>query len=255
MLTARGKQKLPGLRALEASGDGYWELNLLDGSAWFSEWFYLQLQWSSEMRVATWSALRESLHPTSWEKTLRRMRDHLETRAVFDLEVQIENGAGETRWWRLRGAAERHPWGQPRYLSGSATDVSAERASRTRLERDLAWLANGFEALPRAVALIDNDGVIVHANERWQHAGAEQSLAGLGLGIGQNYLGAWTAGGRAGSPIAQGIAAILRGAQPEFTHALELTSLAPARRLGVHARAFDIDGSPQAVVVHEDHQR
>jgi hypothetical protein len=255
MVTTRGKQKPPGLRALEASGDGYWELNLLDGSAWFSEWFHLQLRWTSEMRVASWAALRESLLPASWENTLRRMRAHLETRAAFDLEVEVDNGAGGTRWWRLRGAAERHASGQPRYFSGSATDVSAERAARTRLERDLAWLANGFEALPRAVALIDNEGVIVHANERWQHTGAAQSLAGLGLGIGQNYLGAWTAGGRLGSPIAEGIAAILRGAQPEFMHALDLPSPAPARRLGVHARAFEIDGSPQAVVVHEDHHR
>jgi PAS domain-containing protein len=254
MAKEKGTRKSPGLRALEASGDGYWELNLLDGSAWFSDWFFAQLCWTSEMRVGTWSALRESLRPASWEQTLQRMRDHLEHRAAFDLEVELENGAGESRWWRLRGAAERHANGQPRYLSGSATDVSVERAARTRLERNLAWLANGFEALPTAAALIDNDGVIVHANERWQHVGAEQSLAGLGLGIGQNYLGAWTAGGRAGSPIAQGIAAILRGTQPEFRHALELTTPAQTRLLGVHARAFEIDGSPQAVVVHEDRQ-
>ena len=252
MVTARGKHRSPGLRALEASGDGYWELNLLDGSAWFSNWFYTQLQWTDEMRLSTWSALRDSLLPASWDNALQRMREHLETGAVFDLEVEVDGGPDDIRWWRLRGAAERHPCGQPRYLSGSATDVSAERHSRARLERHLARLANGFEALPQAVALIDHDGVIVHANERWQHAGAEQPPAGLGLGIGQNYLGAWTGGGRAGSPIVQGIAAILRGAQPEFMHALELTSPAPTRRLGIHARAFDIDGSPHAVVVHED---
>jgi hypothetical protein len=254
MAKTPGKETLPGLRALAASGDGYWELNLLDGSAWFSDWFFMQLQWTREMRVSTWSALRGSLRPASWEDSLRRMRDHLETCAPFDLEVELDDGAGATRWWRLRGAAERHPSGQPRYLSGSATDISAARASRARLERDLAWLASGFEALPKAAALIDNDGVIVHANERWQHAGAEQSLAGLGLGIGQNYLGAWTAGGRVGSPIAQGIAAVLRGSQPEFTHALELITPARTRHLGVHARAFEIDGSAQAVVVHEDRQ-
>jgi hypothetical protein len=33
-----------------------------------------------------------------------------------------------------------------------------------------------------------------------------------------------------------------------------LTTPAQTRRLGVHARAFEIDGSPQAVVVHEDRQ-
>jgi PAS domain-containing protein len=138
MTTARSIQKTPGLRALAASGDGYWELNLLDGSAWFSAWFFAQLRWTSEMRVRTWSALRGSLLPASWEHTLQRMREHLETGAAFDFEVELENAAGEARWWRLRGAAERHPCGQPRYLSGSAADVSAERAARTRLERDLA---------------------------------------------------------------------------------------------------------------------
>jgi len=259
MAKAQGEQKTPGLRALAASGDGYWELNLIDGSAWFSDWFFMQLQWPGEARVSAWSALREWLRPASWEQTLQCMRDHLETRAAFDLEVELANGAGEARWWRLRGGAERHPSGLPRYLSGSASDVSAERASRIRLERDLAWLAGGFDALPNAAALIDNAGVVVSANERWQQTGAGQSLGGqslaaFGLAIGQNYLGAWTAGGRRAAPIAQGIAAILRGAQPEFRHALQLTTPGPSRRLVVHARVFELDGTAQVAVVHEECQ-
>jgi hypothetical protein len=33
----------PGMRAIDSCGDGFWECDLLDGSAWFSHWFYQKL--------------------------------------------------------------------------------------------------------------------------------------------------------------------------------------------------------------------
>jgi len=40
---ARPKAMQPGLRALDACGDGFWECDLIAGSAWFNDWFYRKL--------------------------------------------------------------------------------------------------------------------------------------------------------------------------------------------------------------------
>jgi hypothetical protein len=51
----------------QASGDGFWELNLADGSAWFSDWFCQRLQWSDPMRRPVLSDLRPIMSAGAWK--------------------------------------------------------------------------------------------------------------------------------------------------------------------------------------------
>ena len=168
MRKPQAKTRPSGLRALEASGDGFWELNLLDGSAWFSDWFVAQLGWDPEAKPATWAALRKVLTPQGWERVLTDMRAHLERRVPFDVEVAVVAAPGAPRWWRLRGEAERNEAGQAHYFSGGVQDVSAahEAAAAERRENDL--LGKGFEALPTAAAFIDSTGMVLRSNDAWR---------------------------------------------------------------------------------------
>jgi hypothetical protein len=158
MAKPHAKDRPPGLRALDASGDGFWELNLLDGSAWFSDWFYTQLHWTEERRPDSWASLRPAIRPDDWASMLREMRSHLEQHSPFDVEVPIRAPDGAERWWRIRGRAECDLGRQPQYLSGIAYDISEQRAERTALLHELAWLREGFDVLPLAAGLIDAGG-------------------------------------------------------------------------------------------------
>src|SRR5271168_1393884 len=75
-----GKLQAPGALAMKASGDGFWEINLADGSAWFSDWFCSRLQWSEPAKGHAFSDLRPIMSAQTWEELLRKLRSHLEER-------------------------------------------------------------------------------------------------------------------------------------------------------------------------------
>lgn len=255
MAKVYAKDRPPGLRALDASGDGFWELNLLDGSAWFSDWFYTQLQWTGERKGDTWASLRPAMRPDGWAAVLREMRVHLEEHAPFDVEVPIRMPSGDERWWRIRGRAERDLGCQPQYLSGIAHDVSIERAERAALTNDLTWLRRGFDVLPLAAALIDAAGVIVYLNRRWRELASENALLGEQLDVGNDYLHSWSrcpTTHAAGAQIVAGLSSLLRGDDVEFVLPYEIRTSSGMRRMRLHARLFETDGLRQVALVHAD---
>ena len=116
----------PGAGELPPSG-GLWGLDLWNGSAWFSHWFYQRLQWPTATRRIRLDDLRPNLLGGGWEVLLLQIRSHLELQTPLDAEIQVQLNDGQTEWWRMQGSAERNPGGQPVRLSGSVRDISAER--------------------------------------------------------------------------------------------------------------------------------
>jgi PAS domain-containing protein len=171
------KALLPGMRALQASGDGFWELDLVEGSAWFSDWVYNKLQWPSDAQRTTLYRLQPMLRPDTWETLLRRIRGHLEQRTTLDSELCVQLGDGHCEWWQLRGTAQRNDSGQPIYLAGSVRDISADRHDRLALSESLILLRGAFEVLPVAAALLDDRGDILEINRRWRER-PELDIAG-----------------------------------------------------------------------------
>jgi hypothetical protein len=88
-------------------------LDLWDGSAWFSAWFYHRLHWRAEPKRRRLDALQPHLPDGAWESLLRAVRDHLERQMPLDLKVcaKLPDGSGE--WWHIEGLAERNAGGQP----------------------------------------------------------------------------------------------------------------------------------------------
>jgi PAS domain-containing protein len=119
----------PGARAMQASGDGFWELDLADGSAWFSDWFCVRLQRPEGARRPAFHDLRPIMSPEAWESLLRKLRLHLEERSPFDAQFQVALAQGRTEWWHMRGSAQRNAVGLPTHVAGSVREVSAGRAN------------------------------------------------------------------------------------------------------------------------------
>ena len=120
-----GKQPAPGARAMQASGDGFWELDLADGSAWFSDWFCTRLQWSESARRPAFSDLRPIMSPETWDALLRKLRSHLEERTPLDAQFSVQLAAGQTERWQMRGSAQRNGVGHPTHFAGCIRDITA----------------------------------------------------------------------------------------------------------------------------------
>ncbi len=88
----RPKATPPGSRALAACGEGFWEFDLIDGSAWFNDWFYRKLDWGHDARRPTLNDLEPALRPHAWHKLMSSFRDHLERGVPLDAELEVESG-------------------------------------------------------------------------------------------------------------------------------------------------------------------
>jgi hypothetical protein len=106
---------------------GLWGLDLWDGSAWFSDWFYQRLQWPTEARRIRLDNLRPNLAAGAWEALLLQIRNHLELQTPLDAEILVHVKGGQIERWRMQGSAERNPGGQPVRLAGSVRDITAGR--------------------------------------------------------------------------------------------------------------------------------
>jgi hypothetical protein len=122
-----GKLPAPGARAMQASGDGFWELDLADGSAWFSDWFCSRLQWAGTAKRPAFHDIRPIMSPETWDALLRKLRSHLEERAPLDAQFPVQLAAGQTEWWHMRGSAQRNDVGHPTHFAGCVRDVTAIR--------------------------------------------------------------------------------------------------------------------------------
>ncbi len=184
----------PGLRALEACGDGFWELDLKSGSAWYSSWFYQKLSWPTETRRTTLGELESVLKVESWMELMARIRAHLEQSQPLELDFEVAvPGAAVSPWWRIRGSALRNAAGQPIHLAGSMREIGADRGQRGSAT-DLLGVRGAFDALPVAAALLDARASLLQANRQWHAfpaATTAQAIARLKAANSQTAIEFW----------------------------------------------------------------
>lgn len=179
------------MRALEACGDGFWECDLVAGSAWFNDWFYRKLDWPRDAKHATLGDLQPALRPGVWDRLMSMFRDHLERGFPFDLEIEVDVEGPRPERWRMRGAAQRNDAGQPVYLAGSMREVRDESASP---DANQACLGSAFDALPVAAALLNSRAMVIAANQLWRkfpEATAAQAIARLREANSQTAIEFW----------------------------------------------------------------
>ncbi|MGA2400030.1 MAG: hypothetical protein ABSG30_18515 [Steroidobacteraceae bacterium] len=189
---ARSKATKPGMRAMDACGDGFWECDLIAGSAWFSDWFYEKLAWPRDVKHSTLGDLQPTLRPDAWDRLMRTLREHLEKGSPLDLEIEAELPGASLERWRMRGAAERNGAGQPVYIAGSMRQVSEAPAHSDA--STLACLAGAFDALPVAAALLDSHATVILVNQQWRdvpEALSTQAIARLKAANSQTAIEFW----------------------------------------------------------------
>ena len=113
---------------MRASGDGFWELDLADGSAWFSDWFGERLRGDLVRRPA-FSDLRPLMNSETWDGLLRKLRSHLEERTPLDTEFSVQLSQGQIEWWHMRGCAQRNDAGHPTHFAGCVRDITENRSA------------------------------------------------------------------------------------------------------------------------------
>jgi len=140
--------------AVQGSTDGLWD--------WIIPWdeFYLSPRCKELLRADDIESIRseeawiERLHPDDRAGVQKAMRRHFTEHAPFDVECRLRTGAGDHRWFRVRGQAVWNDCAQPVRIAGSITDVTQQKQTIESLLRlqGIAEAKSQIEAQARQLA-------------------------------------------------------------------------------------------------------
>jgi two-component system, sensor histidine kinase and response regulator len=126
-------------RALRGTQDGLWEIDLLTNVSWYGLRFGELLGYSVEELGSSHEQFATLIHPEDRERVALALDNHLEHRAVYDLEFRVQHKAGHYEWMRARGQAERAADGTPLRLAGAMQLVTDRKlAEQASLDAKLA---------------------------------------------------------------------------------------------------------------------
>jgi two-component system, sensor histidine kinase and response regulator len=126
-------------RALRGTQDGLWEIDLLTNVSWYGLRFGELLGYSVEELGSSHEQFVTLIHPEDRERVALALDNHLEQRAVYDLEFRVKHKVGHYEWMRARGQAERAADGTPLRLAGGMQLVTDRKlAEQASLDAKLA---------------------------------------------------------------------------------------------------------------------
>ena len=130
--------------ALEATGDGAWDWDLVSGAIAMSSRFIQHLGYEPGELNGDFGAVREIVHADDWPILEARLHDHLEGRAeIFACEYRLRRRDGSWCWNYDRGriVARDPETGAPLRMVGTACDVSERKAEEARAKEALERIA------------------------------------------------------------------------------------------------------------------
>ena len=120
--------------AITASSCGIWDWNIDTGEVWRSPRIAELLGYEPGELPALYEGWELRLHPLDHGPTHHALHQHLDHGAVYDVEYRLRMKSGAYRWLRSRGEAIRDHSGRPRRMTGTISDIDAQK----RIELDLA---------------------------------------------------------------------------------------------------------------------
>ena len=126
-------------RVIRGINDGLWDWNLITGDDYLSPRWKEMLGYRDDELPNHVTTFEKLMHPDDRSVVWKAVQAHLHLGEVYDVELRLRTKAGEYRWFRSRGHAERGDNGEPVRMAGSITDITerklAEEAMSASEER------------------------------------------------------------------------------------------------------------------------
>jgi PAS domain S-box-containing protein len=152
------------LLALDATGDGAWDWDIVTGNVAMSPRFLERLGYDPQSVPARFEAVRQLIHPDDLDNVSEQLSNHLEGRtAAFEVEYRVRRRHGGWCWNFDRGrVVARDPLsGLPVRMVGSACDVTALRGSEERAQEAFERIALAQESAGAGTWDLDLEARIV----------------------------------------------------------------------------------------------
>ena len=138
--------------SIEAINAGIWDWYIPDGTEWWSDKFYQLLGYKrGEINASYHTFLYELLHENDRERVEKAVKDHLEKKKKYKLEIRMKTKSGNYRWFETVGHAS---WGfdsEPIRMVGSIIDIEEKKQFEAQLKSDEQALRIQKEELEKAL--------------------------------------------------------------------------------------------------------
>jgi len=113
--------------------DGVWEWEASSERVLYSDRFAELLGYATADIPQTLDFFRSILHPHDAAALWAAVDRHLAQGATYDVECRLRTKAGEYRWFRTRGKAQRDAQGRAVWMAGSLQDIHQQKTAENDL--------------------------------------------------------------------------------------------------------------------------
>jgi PAS domain S-box-containing protein len=130
--------------AVKGSNDGIWDWDVRSGELFWSDRFKEILGIDDPAFVPSYDEFKARLHPEDRDFIVAKLEDHTRTRTPYDTQFRMRLESGDYVWLRGRGMSVWNDKGRATRMTGSVTDITAQKMIEEdlRVARDQANLAN-----------------------------------------------------------------------------------------------------------------
>jgi PAS domain S-box-containing protein len=156
---------------LEASKDGFWDLDIEKDYFCFSPRYAEMLEYSPEElepRFDTWKSL---IHPDDQPQTMKSFFDHMQGKTPqFEAEYRLLTKSGKWKWMLDRGkVVYRSEDGRPLRVAGTCIDITERKLAENALRLSEEKFSRVFHESPIMMTLstVGDERVFIDANKAW----------------------------------------------------------------------------------------
>ena len=148
------------IRAVEASGKGFWDWDIKNGALYFSEETYDVIGYTyediPELNFTNWKKL---IHPDDVDNYFNLLNDNLKGKtSSFVLEYRVKSKSGKWIWLLDQGRViEFDEKNNPTRMSGMFTDISPMKSVQLELEESRKKLEHTLQTKDALINLLSTD--------------------------------------------------------------------------------------------------
>jgi PAS domain S-box-containing protein len=202
---------------------------------------------------ALWDLSIDNVSEADW----RTHRQQLEWHVIFrDLEIRCADGSGEVRYLSISGEPIFDDRNEFKGYRGVTRDITERKQAEALVQEPHRFAHAILDALGTSIAVLDQAGVVLSANQAWRAFAATHSGVGRGVAAGSNYLAMCDdAHGTErvdGIAIAAGIRQVIGGERAHFRYDYACDSPAGRSWIALGITGMTGNGNACAVVSCED---